>query len=37
MAENRRGKDSRYYLSRGQMIFLGGAFTLASRGYLSVA
>ena len=30
MAENRRGKDSRYYLSRGQMIILGGTFTLAS-------
>ncbi len=30
MAENRRGKDSRYYLSRGQMIVLGGTFTLAS-------
>ncbi|HET9915538.1 MAG TPA: hypothetical protein VFQ89_00410, partial [Candidatus Binatia bacterium] len=30
MAENRRGKDSRYFLSRGQMIILGGAFTLAS-------
>ena len=30
MAENRRGKDSRYYLSRGQMIILGGTFTVAS-------
>ncbi len=30
MAENRRGKDSRYYLSRGQMIILGATFTLAS-------
>lgn len=30
MAENRKGKDSRYYLSRGQMIILGGTFTLAS-------
>ena len=30
MAENRRGKDSRYFLSRGQMIILGGTFTLAS-------
>ncbi len=30
MAENRRGKDNRYYLSRGQMIILGGTFTLAS-------
>lgn len=30
MAENRRGKDNRYFLSRGQMIILGGAFTLAS-------
>lgn len=29
MAENRRGKDSRYFMSRGQMIILGGAFTLA--------
>jgi cell division septation protein DedD len=30
MAENRRGKDSRYFLSRGQMIILAGTFTLAS-------
>ena len=30
MAENRRGKDGRYYLTRGQMVLLGGAFTLAS-------
>jgi hypothetical protein len=30
MSDNRRGKDSRYYLSRGQMIILGGTFTLAS-------
>jgi len=30
MVENRRGKDSRYYLSRGQMVILGGTFTLAS-------
>src|SRR5512147_771249 len=30
MAENRRGKDNRYFLSRGQMIILGGMFTLAS-------
>lgn len=30
MAENRRGKDSRFYFSRGQMVLLGGAFALAS-------
>ena len=30
MAENRRGKDSRFYFSRGQMILLGAAFTFAS-------
>lgn len=30
MAENRKGKDSRFYFSRGQMILLGAAFTLAS-------
>jgi cell division protein FtsN len=30
MAENRREKDKRYYFSRGQMMLLGGAFTLAS-------
>ncbi len=30
MAENRRGKENRFYFSRGQMILLGGAFTLAS-------
>jgi len=30
MADNRRGKDSRYFLSRGQMIILAGTFTLAS-------
>jgi cell division protein FtsN len=30
MAENRREKENRYYFSRGQMIILGGAFTLAS-------
>jgi DedD protein len=30
MAENRRGKDNRFYFSRGQMVLLGGAFVLAS-------
>jgi len=30
MAENRRHKDKRFYFSRGQMVLLGGAFTLAS-------
>jgi cell division septation protein DedD len=30
MAENRRGKEKRYYYSRGQMVLLGGAFTVAS-------
>ena len=30
MAENRRGKENRFYYSRGQMVLLGGAFTLAS-------
>jgi len=30
MAENRRGKESRYFLSRGQMVVLAGTFTLAS-------
>jgi cell division septation protein DedD len=30
MAENRRGKDKRYYFSRGQLVLLGGGFTLAS-------
>jgi DedD protein len=30
MAENRRGKDNRFYFSRGQMVLLGGAFILAS-------
>ena len=30
MAENRREKDKRFYFSRGQMVLLGGAFTLAS-------
>jgi cell division septation protein DedD len=30
MAENRRGKDRRYYFTRGQLVLLGGAFTLAS-------
>jgi cell division septation protein DedD len=29
MAENRRGKENRFYFTRGQMILLGGAFTLA--------
>lgn len=30
MAENRKGKDQRFYFSRGQMMLLGGAFTLAT-------
>jgi DedD protein len=30
MAENRRGKENRFYFSRGQMVLLGGAFTMAS-------
>ena len=30
MAENRKGKDSRFYYSRGQMVLLGAAFTFAS-------
>lgn len=30
MAENRRGKENRFYFSRGQLILLGGAFTLTS-------
>lgn len=30
MAENRRGKDKRFYFSRGQLVLLGGAFTLTS-------
>jgi DedD protein len=30
MAENRRGKDKRFYFSRSQMVLLGGAFSLAS-------
>jgi cell division septation protein DedD len=30
MAENRRYKDKRFYFSRGQLVLLGGAFTLAS-------
>jgi cell division septation protein DedD len=30
MAENRREKDRRYYFTRGQMVLLGAAFTLAS-------
>jgi cell division septation protein DedD len=29
MAENRRGKDGRFYFSRGQMVLLGAAFTAA--------
>lgn len=32
MAENRRGKENRFYFSRGQMVLLGAAFTLASVG-----
>ena len=28
MAENRRGKENRLYFTRGQMVLLGGAFTL---------
>jgi DedD protein len=32
MAENRRGKDNRFYFSRGQLVLLGAAFTLASVG-----
>ena len=40
MAENRRGKDNRFYFSRGQLVLLGGAFTLTAAivfflGYLS--
>lgn len=30
MAENRKGKDKRYYFSRAQMILLGGGFVIAS-------
>jgi cell division protein FtsN len=30
MAENRKGKDKRYYFTIGQLVLLGGAFTLAS-------
>jgi cell division septation protein DedD len=30
MAENRRHKDKRFYFNRGQLLLLGGAFTLAS-------
>jgi DedD protein len=30
MAENRRGKENRFYFSRGQMVLLGAAFTLAT-------
>ncbi|MGH7854835.1 MAG: SPOR domain-containing protein [Candidatus Binatia bacterium] len=30
MAENRRGKENRFYFSRGQMVLLGAAFTFAS-------
>jgi septal ring-binding cell division protein DamX len=30
MAENRRGKENRFYFSRGQMVLLGVGFTLAS-------
>ena len=30
MAENRKGKDKRYYFSRGQFIVLGCGFTIAS-------
>jgi cell division septation protein DedD len=30
MAENRKAKDKRYYLSRGQFIALGGGFTIVS-------
>jgi cell division septation protein DedD len=29
MAENRRGKENRFYFSRGQMVLLGAAFTVA--------
>jgi cell division septation protein DedD len=30
MAENRRDRDKRFYFSRGQLVLLGGAFTLAA-------
>ena len=30
MAENRRGKENRFYYSRGQMVLLGAAFTTAA-------
>ena len=30
MAENRKEKDKRFYFSRGQMVLLGGAFTVAT-------
>jgi cell division septation protein DedD len=30
MAENRREKNKRYYFTKGQMVLLAGAFTLAS-------
>jgi DedD protein len=30
MADNRRGKENRFYFSRGQMILLGAAFTVMS-------
>jgi len=30
MAENRRGKENRFYFSRGQMVLLGGSFVLAA-------
>jgi cell division septation protein DedD len=30
MAENRRDRDKRFYFSRGQLVLLAGAFTLAS-------
>ena len=30
MAENRRGKENRFYYSRGQLVLMGVAFTMAS-------
>lgn len=30
MAENRRGKENRFYFSRGQLVLLGAAFTVGS-------
>ncbi|MGH7823887.1 MAG: SPOR domain-containing protein [Candidatus Binatia bacterium] len=30
MADNRKGKDKRYYFSRAQMVLLGAVFTIAS-------